>query len=290
VADLDTLLGIGGTADATDLAALKPIAARLPPQVVSFLVSKGAKIIVCRKSITDHAKDLAGVQPRGWPAGMTWDVVPGVYLPDRKQVVVATLPAVPSGRRLPATGEGHGSFNLLLHETMHGHDFLKNHGILKDRTFTTARTADYAKLGSYEQQAGDAGLQETYAESAARSFGHDATLPAGWPNLAQFWAQLPTTQLSMTPGMPAPEPPPRTVTPPGPDTPVGTASVAADGTITLDLRADAPGGAIGHALIHIAPDHPQHAAIAAHLTGGEGMAAPVLTPTSTPLVVKPFAP
>ncbi|TFU06126.1 hypothetical protein EUV02_03680 [Polymorphobacter arshaanensis] len=284
--DLDKLLGLGGSADASDLAAVRPAAAQLPPQVLSFLRMKGARIIVCRGSITDHAKDLKGVQPRGWPAGMTWDIVPGVYLPNRKQVVVATLP-MPGGRRLPVRGEGHGSFNLLLHETMHGHDFLKNHRLLGASKFVAARTADFAKLGSYEQQAGDAGLQETYAESAARAFGRDTTLPAAWPQLAKFWALLDPGQLQLAPET-IEEAPPRRRIKSRRATPVGTAQVHHDGSIELNLRADAGDGAIGHALVTIKPGSARYGEIASHLTGApQGLVPQALAP-SGPMVVKPF--
>lgn len=284
--DLDKLLGLGGSADASDLAAVRPAAAQLPPQVLSFLRMKGARIIVCRGSITDHAKDLKGVQPRGWPAGMTWDIVPGVYLPNRKQVVVATL-AMPGGRRLPVRGEGHGSFNLLLHETMHGHDFLKNHRLLGAGKFVAARTADFAKLGSYEQQAGDAGLQETYAESAARAFGRDTTLPAAWPQLAKFWALLDPGQLQLAPEA-IEEAPPRRRIKSRRTTPVGTAQVTTDGSIELNLRADAGDGAIGHALVTIKPGAANYGAIASHLTGApQGLVPQALAP-SGPMIVRPF--
>lgn len=285
--DLDKLLGIGGSADASDVAAVRPAAAQLPPQVLAFLRMKGARIIVCRGSITDHAKELRGVQPRGWPAGMTWDIVPGVYLPGRKQVVVATLAAGAGVRRLPVRGEGHGSFNLLLHETMHGHDFLKNHRLLGAARFVAARTADFARLGSYEQQAGDAGLQETYAESAARAFGRDATLAASWPQLAQFWALLNPGQLQLAPEV-IEEAPPRRRIKSRRDTPVGTAQVIADGSIELNLRADAGDGAIGHALVTIAPDAPDYGAIARHMTGApQGLVPAALVP-GAPMVIRPF--
>lgn len=288
LSDLDRLLMPGGSADASDLAAVRPAAAQLPPQVVGFLRKKGAKIVVCRGSITDHAKELQGVLPRGWPAGMTWDIVPGVYLPNRKQVVVATLPA-PGGRRLPERGEGHGSFNLLLHESMHGHDFLKNHKLLGASKFVAARAADFARLGSYEQQAGDAGAQETYAESAARAFGKDATLGASWPQLAAFWALLDPGQLQLAP-VDIAEAPARRRIKSRRDTPVGSAEIGQDGTIHLDLRADARDGAIGHALVSIAPADRRYGAIAGHLTGApQGLLPQALAPTSHgPVVVLPF--
>ena len=286
--DLDKLLGLGGSADASDMAAVRPAAAQLPPQVLSFLRMKGARIIVCRGAITDHARELKGVQPRGRPAGMTWDIVPGVYLPSRKQVVVATLPAGGGARRLPVRGEGHGSFNLLLHEAMHGHDFLKNHRLLGASRFVAARTADFARLGSYEQQAGDAGLQETYAESAARAFGRDATLAASWPQLAQFWALLNPGQLQLAPEI-IDEAPPRRRIKARRKTPVGTAQVTADGSIALNLRADAGDGAIGHALVTIAPDAPDYDAIARHLSGApQGLAPPVLVPGAS-MLLAPFS-
>jgi hypothetical protein len=48
---------------------------------------------------------------------------------------------------------------------------------------------------------------------------------------------------------------------------IGTASMAADGTITLQLRAEGPGGAVGDALLVYPPSHAQYHEILDHLAG-----------------------
>jgi hypothetical protein len=49
--------------------------------------------------------------------------------------------------------------------------------------------------------------------------------------------------------------------------PIGTATMRADGTIVLDLRAEGPGGAVGQGRLTYPPDHPQYAAVLRHLGG-----------------------
>lgn len=77
------------------------------------LRDKGVEVIACRDNVTDHRTHLKGVQPRGWPAGKTWENVPGGQ--SGNEVVVATT-GTDSKRRVPVRGEGHGSINLTLHE------------------------------------------------------------------------------------------------------------------------------------------------------------------------------
>lgn len=48
---------------------------------------------------------------------------------------------------------------------------------------------------------------------------------------------------------------------------IGAASMAADGTITLRLRATGPGPMLGDGLIRYAPNHPQYQAVLDHLGG-----------------------
>jgi hypothetical protein len=48
---------------------------------------------------------------------------------------------------------------------------------------------------------------------------------------------------------------------------IGTASFADDGSIVLELRAEVPGGGLGHGQLRYPPDHPEHAAVLAHLGG-----------------------
>jgi hypothetical protein len=155
--------------------------------------ANGTKVVACRGSITDYRTDLKGVTPRGWPAGTTWDSVPGVYLNDKNEVVIATKGSgTKDGPKVPPTGEGHGAFDLAAHESMHGYD-LGGKGSPKhnDKAFLEARTKDLAKLGPYFTQAGEAGLQETFAESAARYYGNDPKMKTDWPNLYKYWDSQP---------------------------------------------------------------------------------------------------
>ena len=50
-------------------------------------------------------------------------------------------------------------------------------------------------------------------------------------------------------------------------TTIGTATLAPDGTIVLHLRAELPGGGLGDGELRYPPDHPDHAAVLAHLGG-----------------------
>lgn len=246
---LDELVEAGGSGTAQDRAAGIAAARLLPVSVAGFLLRKDCQIIVCRESITDFATELKGVRPRGWEEGKTWDIVPGCFDTGRKKVLVATR-AAPSGERVvPPTGHGHGSLDLLLHEAMHGHDFLKGHRILKSDDFEDAYRADFARLGSYEQQEGDAGRQEAYAESAARVFGDDLSVPGQWPALTGFWQAVDSAELEVADA----EDQPRLALDLGPDRPIGTAELAADGTLRLHLRAEDETGMIGHASLVLAP-------------------------------------
>jgi hypothetical protein len=62
----------------------------------------------------------------------------------------------------------------VLHEVGHAVGDAAQRGNVHDPEFIKAREADKAKLDSYEGQAGDAGVEETYAESFARFYSNDA--------------------------------------------------------------------------------------------------------------------
>ena len=252
---LAELVVAGGSGTEDDRAAAIAAARLLPASVAGFLLRKNSRIVVCRGSITDFATELAGEHPRGWPEGMTWDTVPGCFDTNRHKVLVATRANPAGARAIPPTGDGHGSVDLLLHETMHGHDFLKGHRILKSDEFETAYRADFDRLGSYERQDGDAGRQEAYAESAARVFGNDTGVADAWPGLTGFWQAIDASELELPGGA---EPPPAELDL-RPDRPIGTAEFAADGTLHLDLRAENGHGMIGHASFTLAPGTVGHA-------------------------------
>jgi hypothetical protein len=57
---------------------------------------------------------------------------------------------------------------------------------------------------------------------------------------------------------------------------IGSATMQADGTIELQLRAQGPGGMVGDALLRYPPTHPQYQTILTHLGGlSPGQSKPV---------------
>ena len=263
----------GGSGDAADVRAVIAAASLLPPKVLAKFKAKKAKIVACRDSVTDFETSLRGVVPRGWEGlGRTWDSVPGTYLDRKKRVVIATVGS-PEGRKVTPRGPTtHGAFSLVVHESMHGFDYLVAHAVLRDPAFVAARLADWDHLGTYERQDGRAGLEETYAESASRFYGNDPGLAASWPNLRAFWNSAPLEGVG---GPLAKLPPKRRAGP------VGTARIGDKRTIFLDLRAEGPGGAIGHAALEFPVSDPVHERLASHLAkqgeavGGEALFYPM---------------
>ena len=162
------------------------------------LKAKGTKVVVCRGSVTEYMEKLKGVRPRGWPEGSTWDQVPGLYSPSSNEVVIATIGhESDAGAHVPNNGEGHGSFNLVLHEAMHGVDDQAGK-VSNSAEFIKARDADLPALAPYGYltQAGAAGRQETFAEIGARYFGEDSSVKGEMPNLCDYFE---TTSFDGTP-------------------------------------------------------------------------------------------
>ena len=179
----------GGSGTVEDSKIVAKQVAELPMDVVQGLRAKGTDVVACRDSITDHIPDLKGKKPRGWKKG-TWDSVPGLFDPNENEVVIATRGhKTAEGAHVPKTGDGHGAYDLVTHEAMHGYDHngggTPHHS---DPDFVAARKADYDKLGDdYYTQSGAAGMEETYAESAARYYDGDPTLKTEWPHLYEYW-------------------------------------------------------------------------------------------------------
>jgi len=118
--------------------------------------------------------------------------VPGLYEPGNNRVIIATRGAgTPAGAHVPATGDGHGSQNLVIHETMHAVDHTGSPNYSASPGFTTARNSDQSTLSPYESQPGVAGPEETYAESAARYYGGDPNDATSHPNLHNYWTSDP---------------------------------------------------------------------------------------------------
>ena len=183
-----SLVKTGGSGTAEDAKLVAESLAKLPKSTLEQMQKNGTKVIACRGSVTDYRTDLRGVQPRGWPPGATWDKVPGSNTPDKNEVVIAVIGHdTPAGPHVPNTGEGHGSVNLAAHESSHSIDQGSPKPSSSD-DFTKAREADMDKLSDYEKQAGAAGQEETYAESAAR---HAEGKDADTPHLKKYWDDHP---------------------------------------------------------------------------------------------------
>lgn len=245
----------GGQGTADDVAAIVPHAALLPDYILHRFKRKGVRFIACRGNVTDFESSLHGKVPRGWEkTGKTWDDVPGVFLPDKNRVVIATVDS--DGVRIipDRSFHTHGSIDLLVHESLHGYDFAGGHAVTNDHRFRDARTADLDRLDVYEKQDGDAGLQETFAESGAMFLATPADMAAHLPALHAYWAAGPITA----------EQDGELESATDPSGAIGTAELLPDGAIALDLRAEDDNGAVGHAQFRIAADDPAHAALAAH--------------------------
>lgn len=265
------LVVTGGSGTVADLEAVATEAATLPGYVMDRFERKRIRIVACRESVTDFERSLRGVIPRGWEdTGKTWDDVPGTYLDRKKRVVVATI-AGAAGRVVPTRESGkHGSISLTVHESLHGYDYSGDHKVLSDPTFLTARVQDFAKLDRYQRQDGQAGLEETFAESGSRFIAEPALFQQECPNLFGFWQGRPMAreafsvhELGVAPETAAVEPA---------DAPIGTIAQRTDGTLLLDLRAEGPGGAIGHALLEIPPSDPAYKALSSQLPPADSLA------------------
>jgi hypothetical protein len=175
-------------------------------KVLEDLNKAGIETECCRGPVTEALPELAGVLPRGWPAGSTWDKVPGVYSPGVKKVVVGTMEK--DGKRaVPGKGEGpipHGTPDLIGHESGHAFDAADGTLKSKDTKFLKARTDDIATgnpggmwgprdnyfLSTAEGGTNDAGAtSETFAESFAMHFG--SGVEKRWPKLDAFWSANP---------------------------------------------------------------------------------------------------
>ena len=178
----------GGSGTQQDVVVVVAELEKMPASALMALVKNGTKVIACRNNVTDYDPSLKGVRPRGWPPGSSWDSVPGAYMGDKKAVVIATRGhGNAGGPYVPRTGDGHGSVNLVIHETAHAVDAAT--GGSASRAFNEARNKDINKLSDYERQPGAAGQSETFAESAARYYGGGNA--CNTPNLNDYWRRHP---------------------------------------------------------------------------------------------------
>ena len=200
-------LRAGGSAQADDAKALAQGMKNFSPAVLDRLTQAGITTICCRGPATEIDADSAGEAPRGWPAGMTWDDVPGMYDPTGKQIIVGTMDDGNGKRKVPGSGEGpiaHGTPDLIGHEAGHAFDATDSTLKSKNSAFLAARNLDKTSgklkgnatggqddyfLTVLEGGTNDTGAtSETFAESFAMHFG---SIPKRWPDLETFWTANP---------------------------------------------------------------------------------------------------
>jgi hypothetical protein len=253
-----------GSADASDATLVANRLAAFTVPILTRLKADRTTVVVCRGSVTEYLTQLRGIAPRGWPPGSTWDLVPGTFYPESNEVVLAVI-GPPGYSHIPAKGEGHGSEDVVLHETAHGLDM--GGGLpypSSDEAFKAARDPDFGLLTGYEKQPSPAGEQETFAESAARFFtGRGPKLP----HLDAYWASISdhlARHMRVMAALPIASRRVKSGEVIG-DT-IGTASMSLDGTIALYLRATGS-GAKGDALLTYQRSDPRYDDIMRHLAG-----------------------
>jgi len=197
-------LRASGTSTADDAKAVAGEMKRFPKKVLEDLNKNGITTECCRGPVTESMPELSGVLPRGWPAGSTWDKVPGVYMGGNKKVVVGTMEK-DGKRHVPGEGEGpipHGSPNLIGHEGGHAFDAADGELKSKNAKFLEARTDDvnagtptgmYGPRDNYFLSTAEGGTNDAGAtsETFAESFAMHVSGSSKWPKLEAFWTHNP---------------------------------------------------------------------------------------------------
>jgi hypothetical protein len=160
-----------------DAGKIEAALAKLPDDKLIDIYGAGTKIAAVGNSVHDYFNDWGADGPRGWSDGANWSVVPGVFDPSSKTVLIATSDRFPNG-----------SVNLALHEIGHAYDAAMG-GLSDSSDFTKAYEAAKGGLSAYFLQAGSAGRQETFAESFAAFFSDNEKYAADHPSLIEYWRQ-----------------------------------------------------------------------------------------------------
>ncbi|MEQ8788539.1 MAG: hypothetical protein RIC55_19675 [Pirellulaceae bacterium] len=132
--------------------------------------------------VTDAAPALRGLQPRGWPAGMTWENTDAVHLPKSRLMIFAERRRDQNGAVVPS----HRLEGVMRHEIGHAFDrasggeaFRSASGDFLRVYFDETRrisAEDRSELAYYLQR-GAAGRQETFAEAFALLLGGGSDAP-----------------------------------------------------------------------------------------------------------------
>ena len=269
-------LGVsGGSGTEGDRMAVAVELARMPGDTLDLLRRAGTRVVACRGSVVDHRHDLASARPRGWPPGTSWNDVPGLYDGPRNEVVLATRGHAP-GRAgsVPRTGDGHASASLAVHVACHAVD-ARCGSPSGAAEFRVARSADRDALPEYGRQPGTAGLEESWAESAAFRAADPDTMARELPRLHGYWEAREGGPGVRAGGRRAEDAEVRT-TRIWRRSSIGVASLDAAGAIVLDLRAADGKGILGDGRVVLPAGHPLHGPVLEHLGGlAPGLTKPV---------------
>ncbi len=240
---------------------------RMPGDTLDLLRRAGTRVVACRDSVVDYRRDLGSARPRGWPPGTSWGDVPGLYDGLRNEVVVATRGHAPgrSGRS-PREGDGHASASLAVHVAAHAVD-ARCGSPSSSPEFRAARSADRNALPEYCRQPGSAGLDESWAESAALYSTGPREMNASLPHLHRYWNRAGGATDPDRDGIGIPEPGEARTTRIWRRSSIGTASLDAEGAIVLDLRASDGRGILGDGRVVFPKAHPHYGAVLEHLGG-----------------------
>jgi hypothetical protein len=127
--------------------------------------------------VSDADPSLAGVRPRGWPPGTTWDDDDGLFNPRTREITVAETHRDKETGRFVPNDRIEGSIK---HEAGHAVDLALGNMSHSD-DFKRAFDADVAKMSPAEKQRfgyllqdGHAGHEETFAEVFGAMHGSSA--------------------------------------------------------------------------------------------------------------------
>ena len=180
-----------GSADAADKELVAQELAKMPKEDLERMKANGTRVAVCRGAVTDYKPGLAESKPRGWPEGTNWSSVPGCYDDQGNEVIVATRGhGTDAGPHVPESGDGHGSANLAIHEAYHGLDY-RSGKPSSGTEFTDVRDSAPGELSDYMSQSGQAGEEESFAESAARRYGPPPGAGLNQPKMNDYWKKNP---------------------------------------------------------------------------------------------------
>ncbi|MBU8916142.1 toxin [Bacillus sp. FJAT-29953] len=110
----------------------------LPKSLLNKIYQNDITLKLFTGKLTDNppARQLKGKIPRGYPANITWDDVPGI---GGGKVVLAQIGASDKGK-------GHGSINLELHEMAHSIDHFVLNNVSQTKEFKTLMENEHEKL------------------------------------------------------------------------------------------------------------------------------------------------